>query len=298
MRKATYKDIKNNIESYGCKLISKEYISAKHEIEIQFQCGHRQFTTYDRFRKMTDKSKCKKCKNIGGKTIKLTYEQVKENIEKENYILISKEYKNAHSHLKVKCPKGHVYEVEWANWQQGYRCPYCGGTKKKEFEEVKAFIEKEGYTLLSKEYNNNETLLEVTCGKHESYLVTFGNFQQGKRCPHCITSKGEQRIKQLLESYKIKYIPQYKYEDCKDKKELPFDFYLPDYNTCIEYDGHQHYHEDRFGMTEEDFQLIVLHDNIKTQYCKDNKINLIRIPYWEYDNIENILITQIKNFND
>ena len=57
-------------------------------------------------------------------------------------------------------------------------------------------------------------------------------------------------------------------------------------------------YEDRFGMTEEDFQLIVLHDNIKTQYCKDNKINLIRIPYWEYDNIENILITQIKNFND
>ena len=43
-------------------------------------------------------------------------------------------------------------------------------------------------------------------------------------------------------------------------------------------------------------------DNIKNQYCKDNNIKLVRIPYWEFDNIENILEKELKlnreNFND
>ncbi len=298
MRKATYEDIKNKIKEYGCELISTEYKNAKDKIIIKFSCGHTQETTYDRFRKITDKTICKKCKKIGGKTIKLTYQEIKINIEKEKYLLLSDEYKNAHTPLEVKCPKGHEYSVEWANWQQGYRCPYCGGTKKKEFKEIKDFIESQGFELLSNEYKNNETLLEVSCGKHDSYFVTFGNFQQGKRCPHCIESKGEKRIREVLDCNNIEYIPQYKYNDCKDKKVLPFDFYLPQYNTCIEYDGQQHYHNDRFGMNEEDFEIIVLHDKIKTQYCIENNIKLIRIPYWEFDNIEDTIITQIKNFND
>lgn len=298
MKKATYEDIKTKIEKEGCQLISTEYKSAKDKIVIKFPCGHLQETTYDRFRKIIDKSLCKKCKKIGGKTIKLTFEEVKKEIEKEGYSLLSNEYKNAHTLLKVECPEGHIYEVQWANWQQGYRCPYCGGTKKKEYEEVKSFIEEQGYILLSDTYINSDTYLEVSCGKHEPYLVRFSNFQRGKRCPHCIQSRGEKRVKEVLDNNNIKYIRQYKYEDCRDIKELPFDFYLPQYDICIEYDGRQHYDKTSFNMSEKDFETIVLHDNIKTNYCKDNNINLIRIPYWEFDNIESILITQIGNFND
>ena len=74
----------------------------------------------------------------------------------------------------------------------------------------------------------------------------------------------------------------------KKKRVLPFDFYLLDYNTCIEYDGSLHY-ETGYSETQEDLEDRQKKDNIKTQYCKDHNIKLIRIPYWEFKNIENIL---------
>ncbi|MCB2320474.1 hypothetical protein LGK98_06505 [Clostridium tagluense] len=61
---------------------------------------------------------------------------------------------------------------------------------------------------------------------------------------------------------------------------------MPQYNTCIEYDGEMHYKETTLGNKLKQQQL---HDKIKNNYCKDNNINLIRIPYWEKNNIEQIL---------
>ncbi len=61
-------------------------------------------------------------------------------------------------------------------------------------------------------------------------------------------SHGEFYIKTILEENNIKFEPQYKFDNCKNKFKLPFDFYLPDYNMCIEYDGLQHYRPiERFG---------------------------------------------------
>ncbi len=69
-----------------------------------------------------------------------------------------------------------------------------------------------------------------------------------------------------------------------------FDFYLPNLNICIEFDGRQHYNIDNsyFGG-EEEFLRIKERDGIKNQYCKDNDITLIRIPYWDIENIDKIL---------
>lgn len=93
-------------------------------------------------------------------------------------------------------------------------------------------------------------------------------------------SAGELEIKNILDSRNIKYERQKKFDDCKNRNKLPFDFYLPDYNICIEYDGRQHFNERTMYFTED----IEINDNIKTEYCKDNNIELIRIRYDE--NIE------------
>ena len=75
----------------------------------------------------------------------------------------------------------------------------------------------------------------------------------------------------------------------KKIRPLPFDFYLPDYNTCIEYDGIQHFEVvDYFGGLD-GFITTKIRDTIKNEYCKSKNIKLIRIPYWGFDNIENIL---------
>ena len=73
---------------------------------------------------------------------------------------------------------------------------------------------------------------------------------------------------------------------------------LPLYNICIEFDGQQHYHL-QFGKTLLELMNQKYIDNIKTQYCKKNNISLLRIPYWEFNNIESIITNYLRiNFND
>ena len=78
---------------------------------------------------------------------------------------------------------------------------------------------------------------------------------------------------------------------CKSRNvNLKFDFYLPKYNTCIEYDGEQHFKSvEYFGGY---ISLIETkeRDEIKNKFCLDNKIKLLRIPFNKYDDIEKILI--------
>lgn len=83
---------------------------------------------------------------------------------------------------------------------------------------------------------------------------------------------------------------------------MPFDRYLPDFNILIEYDGEQHYFPIRFGdisneQAKEKFDKVCLHDNIKNKYCKDNNIPLIRIPYWERNDMEYYLFEKLVEYN-
>ena len=80
-----------------------------------------------------------------------------------------------------------------------------------------------------------------------------------------------------------------RFDDCRDQRTLPFDFYLPKYNLCIEYQGSQHYMPTRrFG---DDKKLLYRqkHDHIKREYCRDKGINLLEIPYTNLNSISQIL---------
>ena len=167
-------------------------------------------------------------------------------------------------------------------------------SKKKTNEEFKKevhdLVENE-YTVLG-EYINNSTKIKIKHNKCDyEYEVRPRDFLQGYRCPKCNESKGEKIISKWLDKNLIKYEKEKKFPDCKYKKELRFDFYLEDYNICIEYDGIQHFRPKSFGGQNKDkeFKLTQIRDNIKTKYCEDNNIKLIRIKYTDYDNIEKIL---------
>ena len=109
----------------------------------------------------------------------------------------------------------------------------------------------------------------------------------GFGCPVCNESHGEKQIRTWLNAHNIQYESQYIFDDCKDKKFLPFDFYLPDLNLCVEYDGEQHFKSIDFFGGEDGLQKRQLHDKIKTEYCQNNNISLLRIKYDE--NIEDKL---------
>jgi site-specific recombinase XerD len=99
-----------------------------------------------------------------------------------------------------------------------------------------------------------------------------------KRCPYCNESHGEKEIMLYLEQKKIKYERQKTFIECKDKRKLPFDFYLPEYNMCVEFDGEQHFRKHNIWGK---FDSIKKHDKIKNEYCFNNNIHLIRIKFDE-----------------
>nr|DAW53587.1 MAG TPA: restriction enzyme [Caudoviricetes sp.] len=142
------------------------------------------------------------------------------------------------------------------------------------------------------EYVDSYTPIEYRCRCGEIHKSKPQHLTQGKRCGHCKRYTGEEVIKDFLNSNSISYIKQYRFKDCRDKLPLPFDFYLPDYNMCIEYDGLQHF-EQRKGWT--DLSEVQLHDSIKTNYCKSNNITLLRISYRQLSEIQDILTETFKS---
>lgn len=211
-----------------------------------------------------------------------------------------------------------IYKSGQKRRQGIFICPYCnnhfiaqfsniknGRTKScgciKSGDHVKNIIGQQ-FGLLTvikdtgKRDNNREViwLCKCECGREKE----ISGHNLGKNTFSCgchNISKGEQKIRNFLNKNNIKYVNQKTFDTCRNPKTnrlLFFDFYLPNYNCCIEYDGEQHFRETNFHR--DTLQERMNRDNIKNQYCKNSNINLIRISYKQYDNIEKILFNIIK----
>lgn len=117
----------------------------------------------------------------------------------------------------------------------------------------------------------------------------------------CLLSYYNMVIAKLLTDKNISHIAEYRVTI--EGVSYRYDFYLPDYNLCIEYDGMQHYKPVRFYTSSDEeilakFERTKKHDAIKTQYCQLNGIDLLRIPYWEKDNIEQIILEHLQRLNE
>jgi very-short-patch-repair endonuclease len=227
---------------------------------------------------------CAKCSG----TYKYTTEEfiVKANIKHNNkfdYSLVN--YINSINKIKIIC-KEHGEFLQSANSHlDGFGCAKCSGIYKYTTEEfiVKANIKhnnKFDYSLVN--YINCTNKIKIICKEHGEFLQLPRDHLHGYGCQKCgQTSKGETKIEKFLEEYNFKYILQHKFNDCKHIFLLRFDFYLPKYNICIEYDGIQHYKPIKWFGGEKAFIKTQIRDEIKTNYCKENNIHLIRISYNE-----------------
>lgn len=288
----------------GCKLLSEKYINNKTKLKIRCKCGNEFITDFVTFRHKS-KRQCDKCTNT-----KLRQERIKSNSQflNEVYNLVGNEYIFLENYndarTKIKCKHnikdcGYEWLITPMDFLKGSRCPKCNGNAKKTqndfLNEVYQLVGND-YTVIEI-YKNARTPIKIRHNKCGTiFNPTPNNFLRGTRCPRCMsnTSEGEKIISKILDNKNIKYEIQYILDDCKNKNTLPFDFYLPDYNLLIEYDGIQHFEPVDFAgkgikWAKKRLKYTQLNDNIKNQYCKDNNIPLLRIPYWEFDNIEKIL---------
>ena len=125
-------------------------------------------------------------------------------------------------------------------------------------------------------------LCKCKCGNE--IIISASNLKTGnsKSCGCLKESAGEMKIREILEQQNIKFETQKTFETCRfisTNALARFDFYLPEYHILIEYDGIQHFIQRNNWEKLEDVQK---RDNYKTQWCKENNISLIRIPYTDY----------------
>ena len=137
------------------------------------------------------------------------------------------------------------------------------------------------YDYSKVEYKNSKEKVIIGCKKCvKDFKQSIEHHLSGKGCPYCRNSKGELLVTKILIENNIEFEPQKTFDKCKNKRLLPFDFYIPSLNILIEYDGKQHFKENiKNSIYCRDFEGTHLRDSIKDKYCIDNNIKLIRIPY-------------------
>lgn len=211
------------------------------------------------------------------------------------------EYINMKQKIRITCPFHGDFWQKPSDHLRGLGCAACSGNKKSNKEEfVKKSKEIHGdkYIYDYVFYVNANINVNIMCKKHGIFNQSPHNHLKGAGCPKCSSSHGELKINDYLKQNNIEYKTQHpvKLEQRMfARNNLKIDFYLPNYNTFIEFNGIQHYEfTPAFYKTEEDFNKQVERDKRLKDYCKKNKIKLIVIKYNQINKIEEILNKKLK----
>lgn len=292
------KDFENN---YGNGLIDYYYTLKKNKENVTFEilndCGYKiNYIEYkDNF-----------IKNISD-NLKLSEEDYNNVFKKINLTSLSsyEDYQNNLSIVKYKCNKcNHIGKcklmgLKWLDTKGFKGCKGCAKRLDPEF--VENFFKVEGYELLEK-YVTAKHKLKVKCIKCKNvYKTSYDNFKGGSRCPICNESKGEKEVTRILDKLNITYKREFRFNNCKDIRPLPFDFVLKINNTVkvIEYHGVQHYEPCNWGSKtlckHENLKKQQERDKIKREWCLEKYISLLEICYKDYDKIEELIIRFLKD---
>lgn len=188
--------------------------------------------------------------------------------------------------VEIVCPRHGSFYQRPDNHLAGAGCTYCNyKLSNDDFIQKCKDIHGEKYEYDRVKYSKYKDYVEIKCPKHGYFNQLARVHLSGFGCPICHESIGELNVSKYLESRNIKFIRQYKFDECRNKIKLSFDFYLPDYNTCIEFNGHQHYIPIEHFGGEKRLEIQKATDKIKSEFCLKNKISLIIISYKDDINI-------------
>lgn len=144
--------------------------------------------------------------------------------------------------------------------------------------------------------SDNKTLWKCKCDCGGIIVTTGKSLRAGLTTScGCIKSLGEEKINKILQDLNINFETQKTFKNLKSDNNylLYLDFYLPKYNLAIEYQGIQHYKSIKGYFDEDQLQKLKRRDQIKREYCKQNNIKLVEIPYTDFDKIDNNYIQEV-----
>jgi hypothetical protein len=210
-------------------------------------------------------------------------------------------YINSAIKSTVICPVHGEFEISANHHIQGTKCRKCAYMTRKtrkfdqnHFINLCQIMHNKYYDYSDVVYVNSRTKIIIICPSHGRFEQKADSHLRGNGCKICNQSLGEKEIEKTLDKLSIKFIREKKFEECFNKLCLPFDFYLIDYNLCIEFDGIQHFKPLKFFGEEDGFNSIKKNDEIKNKYCFNNGIDLLRIPYLKIKEIEKIIKIKLK----
>lgn len=214
----------------------------------------------------------------------------------------------------IGCPDHGPFSQSRSAHLRGQGCPQCGHESRLESNRVrtevaaKEFVDKslavhgDMYDYSPTIYASVHSKIRIGCKVHGEFDQTPAAHLRGQGCPHCANerrasfaeSNGEKAVGAWLDRHNIEYVKQKTFDDCRDRMILRFDFYLPEHNMLIEFDGQQHFvFVKKFHGTLDRFFQCQERDKIKTDYAENNGIRLLRIKYSEEKEIDNILSESI-----
>lgn len=189
------------------------------------------------------------------------------------------------THIKEKinicCIKHGEFKQTIDNHIKGKGCPRCNGKNRTSESIINEFklIHGNKYDYSKVIYKGIKSKIKIMCSTHGEFDQVAETHLQGSGCPICKESWGERKIRLFLDRNNMVYNSQYKFDGCVHILKLPFDFYLPDYNMCIEFQGEQHFKPVNFFGGVKMFEIRKIRDKIKEEFCRNNNIKLVIIRY-------------------
>ena len=299
---------------YKNKLLSTEYVATNKKLVFTCeQCGEPYEVCFNHF-KNSHQTRCKQCniQNHINSTMNNVNDIEKYYKSRGLTVLDISEYKNNTSKLSVINNKGYKGFVSYSSLKASNNIKIIDPSNPYTIYNMNKYIKNNDLDckLLSTEYKNRDSKLSFSCSCGEEFETTWSSFVNNNkfRCRKCSNkiSKYELMIKNYLDNNSIEYIMEYRFNDCRNKYPLPFDFAIIKNSKIyciIECDGQQHYKPIQIGGASENkalemYEERINNDNIKDLYCKEHNINLLRIAYLDFENGKyiNSLNCMFKNY--
>ena len=216
----------------------------------------------------------------------------------ERYDYSKVNYSNSSSEVEISCSIHGIFHQRPDFHMRGSGCPKCSiievhdKQKKSPDDFIRDCIKvhRDRYDYSKVEFIDTKSEIIIICKKHGEFLQTPNSHQSGNGCPNCNSSKGELFIFQYLNENNIEFIQQYSFEGLEMKRKLKCDFYLPNHNVVIEFNGIQHYEPREHFGGEKGFKRVQTSDNLKRGFCSKNGIQLLEVRYDDTD-IPNTITT-------
>ena len=214
-------------------------------------------------------------------------------------------YKNNYTPIIITCPIHGDFIQSPDGHLGGNGCKLCASDKgrfsNEDFITKSKQIHGDLYDYSQVNYINTSTKVSIVCPKHGIFEQTPNGHLRGQGCKKCKNTRGENQVYVWLKNNGFSdFVCEKTFDGCLSAKgrKLRYDFYLPEQNVLIEFDGAQHFEPSAFGrgMSEElqqsNYDRAVLHDQIKTGYAQSNNIRLIRIRFDEnvYEKLNDLLL--------